>query len=415
MVEKTKDQLIAELNILKEKLKNVESERDQAYFKINELNQRELRLTENLNKKKDIEKELIDSKNYLNKIINSIADPIFVKDIKHRWVLLNDAYCNFMGYDFNTLQYKSDYDFFPKNEAEVFWEKDNVVFENGIENENEEFFTDAEDKTHTIMTKKSLYTDNSGNKFIVGIIRDITDRKEMEQKLLDTLDKLEKKNKELDEFAHILSHDLKSPLSVMFYIIEWIEEDLNNNNINSETLDNFGLLKKNVTRMNNMINAVLEYSKSTRQIQPDQSVDVKKMLMEIDETSVAPQNFTMIIPDYIPLVKTESIKLEQIFNNIISNAIKHNDKKSGKIEISYQTKGKFHEFTVSDNGPGIDKRDHDKIFQLFNTLKPKKDYGQDTGIGLTIVKKLVEDKGGSISVESEPGKGSSFMFTIPKI
>jgi PAS domain S-box-containing protein/putative nucleotidyltransferase with HDIG domain len=128
---------------------------------------------------------LKESRDYLEKIINAVADPIFVKDREHRWVLLNDAYCKFMGYSRQELIGKSDYDYFPKEEADVFWNRDEIVFETGNENVNEEEFTDAKGIKYTIVTKKTLYVDARGEKFIVGIIRDITERKRLEAETLE--------------------------------------------------------------------------------------------------------------------------------------------------------------------------------------------------------------------------------------
>ncbi len=133
--------------------------------------------------RKRAEAAMMESRNFLDKIINSVADPVLVKDQQHRWVLLNDAYCDFMGHQRNELLGKSDYDFFPKSEADVFWAKDEVVFSTGTENINEEKFTDAKGIVHTIVTKKTLYTDDKGEKFVVGVIRDITERKRAEQAL----------------------------------------------------------------------------------------------------------------------------------------------------------------------------------------------------------------------------------------
>jgi len=129
-------------------------------------------------------KALQESKDYLDKIINSVADPLFVKDRKHRWVLLNDACCKFIGHSRQELLGKSDYDYFPKEQADVFWNRDEIVFETGKENINEEAFTDAQKVLHTIVTKKTLYVNAKGEKFIVGIIRDITQEKILEQERL---------------------------------------------------------------------------------------------------------------------------------------------------------------------------------------------------------------------------------------
>ena len=134
-----------------------------------------------ITKSKELKDELIRTREFLNNIINAVADPIFVKDEHHRWIVLNDSFCKFMGYKKEELIGKTDHDFFPPEEAKVFWEKDELVFSSGEENENEEYFTDSGNITHTILTKKSVFTDKDGEKVLVGTIRDITERKKAEE------------------------------------------------------------------------------------------------------------------------------------------------------------------------------------------------------------------------------------------
>ncbi len=136
-----------------------------------------------ITERRRMEHALEESRNFLNNVVDTIVDPIFVKDRQHRWVLLNEAFCTFVGYPREELIGKSDFDFFPEHEALVFWEKDEVVLETGQENVNEEEFTDSSGINHTIVTKKSRYTDASGQSFIVGIIQDITARKRTEEAL----------------------------------------------------------------------------------------------------------------------------------------------------------------------------------------------------------------------------------------
>jgi PAS domain S-box-containing protein len=131
--------------------------------------------------RKRVENELSSSEDFLTQTIDTIPDPIFVKDDQHRWIILNSAFCDFMGYGRDELLGKSDYDFFPEEEAKFFWDKDEAVFSSGVENDNEESFTDASGQTHVISTKKSVFKDATGRKILVGIIRDITDVKSTEK------------------------------------------------------------------------------------------------------------------------------------------------------------------------------------------------------------------------------------------
>ncbi|MFA6410797.1 MAG: PAS domain-containing protein [Candidatus Buchananbacteria bacterium] len=139
--------------------------------------------------------EVKETEHFLNNIINNVSDPIFVKDSQHRWVVLNDAFCKFIGQPREKLIGRSDYDFFPKNEAAVFWQKDEEVFQKGQEIINEENFTDAKGVTHVIVTKKNIYFNDRGEKFLVGLIRDITENKLVERKMKEQLEEMEKINK----------------------------------------------------------------------------------------------------------------------------------------------------------------------------------------------------------------------------
>ena len=175
-----------------------------------ELNESNDALRKEIQERKHIEEALIKSKNYLDKIINSIADPVFVKDNQHRWILLNDAYCKLMGYSREELLGKSDYDFFPSHEADVFWEKDEEVLKTGVENVNEEEFTDSEGNIHILVTKKTLYLDISGKKYIVASIKDITERKQAENELRQNERKL-KLAMDMAKLAH-WEYDVSSDL-----------------------------------------------------------------------------------------------------------------------------------------------------------------------------------------------------------
>lgn len=223
---------------------------------------------------------------------------------------------------------------------------------------------------------------------------------------------LETRNSELDQFAYVASHDLKAPLRAIANLSEWIEEDLGND-LPDENRHQLTLLRNRVHRMEALINGLLEYSRVGRRDRQVSTVDVRQMLAEIIDLISPPPGFTIVLPDSMPSLKTHSSALSQVFSNLISNAIKHHDRDDGTITVTATEHPKQIEFAVQDDGPGIDPRYHQKIFSIFQTLKAR-DELESTGIGLAIVKKIIESEGGTITLESALGKGTTFRFTWPR-
>jgi len=223
---------------------------------------------------------------------------------------------------------------------------------------------------------------------------------------------IEKINKQLDEFVYIVSHDLKAPLRGISTLTTFIDDELAShpNEKIGELLD---LMKSRASRLQNLITAVLEYSRLSSAKGAKENVNINELLDNVVDLISPPENFRVVKEGSFPTIFTERIKLQQVLQNLISNGIKYNDKPHGMVEISVNENGKFVKFYIKDNGIGINKEYHDKIFGVFQTLAPK-DKTDSTGIGLTIVKKLIEQQGGEIKVESEPGKGSCFSFSWPK-
>jgi PAS domain S-box-containing protein len=174
-----------------------------------DLGLKNLRHTEGTAQREKAEKELHESRDYLDKIINTIPDPIFVKDRQHRFVLVNDAECALAGHNREEMIGKTDYDFFPKEQVDIFWQKDEVVFETGRENINEEVLTGAQGRTHTILTNKSLYSDKDGNEFIVGTIRDISERKKSEEALQNSELMLRKVFESIPDLLLVIDRDFR--------------------------------------------------------------------------------------------------------------------------------------------------------------------------------------------------------------
>ncbi|MFV5695854.1 PAS domain S-box protein [Flavobacterium sp. LB3P122] len=245
----------------------------------------------------------------------------------------------------------------------------------------------------------------------IAISTNITQEKLAKENLNSALVDLGKKNKELDQYAYIVSHDLKAPLRAINNLSEWIVEDMPE--MPDDVSANFKLLRGRIQRMENLINGVLEYSRIGRTKIEKETTDLKNMLNQIIDSVVPIEGFEVSIMDSIPVIETEKILLQQVFSNLISNSVKYNDKPIGKIECLYEILPDFHQFTIKDNGPGIAKEYHKKVFEVFQTIEAR-DKKESTGIGLSIVKKIIEEKGGAIYIESENDNGTSFIFTLPK-
>lgn len=218
--------------------------------------------------------------------------------------------------------------------------------------------------------------------------------------------------KELESFAYVVSHDLKSPLRGIAKLSEWLVTD-HGENLGEDGREKLELLRSRVHRLDNLIEGILNYSRLGRSESVKEEIDTNALLKEIIDLHSSGKNVHITLPENLPTISFVRSQLNQVFSNLISNAIKYNDKDKVEIQIAYKDKADNYEFTVTDNGPGIEPEYHEKVFGIFQTLHTK-DELESTGIGLSIVKKIVEDAGGEISIKSELGKGASFVFTLPK-
>ncbi len=258
-------------------------------------------------------------------------------------------------------------------------------------------------------------------RYFISIVEDISDRKQVEEtlkkrsqelihlnaSLVKTSALLTERNQELDRFTYIVSHDLKTPLRGIANLAEWIEDDLSGQ-IPEENQQQLVLMRSRVERMDAMINGLLEYSKAGRAELSPEVVDVTTLIDEILDLIEVPARFQIKIDAQVSCMLARRILLNQVLLNLISNAVKHHDRPDGTLEIGVRDLGRFYEFWVQDDGPGIPSEHHDRIFEIFHTLKSSK---ESTGIGLSIVKKIVEAEGGTLHVSSETDAGSKFSFT----
>lgn len=321
---------------------------------------------------------------------------------------VNPAITRALGYFIGELEGKAFADYIHPDDLEkTFFEVDklskgeiSISFENRFKCKNGEYI---------------ILSWNASNDFETGnlycIARDVTTDKQQQQKLITALFELKKNNEELDQFAYVVSHDLKAPLRAINNLAEWILEDMPE--MSEEVSKNFTILRGRVQRMENLINGVLDYSRIGRTKIETETVDIQDTLKSVIETIIPSTGFQVHIDENMPIIQGEKILLHQIFSNLIGNAVKYNDKPLGIVNCGYKSIPKFHQFSISDNGPGIAPQYHDKVFGIFQTIEAR-DKKESTGIGLSIVKKIIEEKGGKILVESDENKGANFVFTIPK-
>jgi signal transduction histidine kinase len=217
----------------------------------------------------------------------------------------------------------------------------------------------------------------------------------------------------LDQFAYVASHDLKAPLRAITFLASWISEDAAEQ-LPPASKTHLDKLHGRIKRMDALLDDLLAYSRAGRQRHPPEWVDTADLVQKITQLLVLPPGFAIEATPPLPLLYTERAPLETVLRNLCDNAIKHHDHPAdGRVEVSARMIPQWIEFTVQDNGPGIDPLHHERVFQMFQTLKPR-DEVEGSGMGLAIIKKTVESQGGAITLESTPGHGATFRFTWPR-
>jgi signal transduction histidine kinase len=225
--------------------------------------------------------------------------------------------------------------------------------------------------------------------------------------------RVEHANRELTEFAYVVSHDLKAPLRGIGSLASWLQKDYADK-IDAEGRQQLDMMVGRVSRMNGLINGILAYSRAGRLNDGAVEVDLASLVPNTIDLLDPPPHIRVEVVSPLPRVVMEPTKAQQLFQNLLSNAIKYMDKPQGHVRVGCEAgqNGSWH-FSVADNGPGIEEKYFEKIFQLFQTLAPR-DSVEGTGVGLALVKKIVELDGGRVWVESTPGSGTTFHFTLPK-
>ncbi len=245
-----------------------------------------------------------------------------------------------------------------------------------------------------------------------ALVSDITERKKAEEELLNYAAKLERANKELDDFAYVASHDLKSPLRAIDNLAGWIAED-SADALSRESLDDLVLLQQRVKRMERLLDDLLQYSRTGRVDVKPEKVELRKLIGDVIEMTHPPEEFAIEIPTEMPTLVTPKVPLAQVLRNLIGNAIKHCERRDGHIRIEASSNDTFITLRIDDNGPGIAADYQQQVFQMFQTLKPR-DQVEGSGMGLAIVKRAVEAYGGNIRIVSSTLGGACFEFDWPR-
>jgi two-component system sensor kinase FixL len=364
-------------------------------------------------------KQAEDKLQLFRNLIDRSNDCIFV--IEPKWGRLldvNDRACDSLGYTrkelldmtFKDVEQSILDDAAWQQQAEELERKGDIIVQGRHKpKDGSTFFAE---------TSLKLVTHEKEN-YIIAVARDVTERKQAEQRqsrliseLKSTNQKVESINQELKDFAYIVSHDLKAPLRGIKTLTDWISNDYKDK-LDKDGQEQMSLLSARVGRMHKLIDGILQYSKVGRVKEEAAQVNVSALIPEIIDMVAPPDNITVEVEPELPIVEYEKTSIVQVFQNLLSNAVKYMDKPQGRIRIGCAEEGDFWVFSVADNGPGIEEKHFERIFRIFQTLAPR-DQFESTGIGLTVIKKIIELHGGKIWVESEVGQGSTFFFTLPK-
>jgi PAS domain S-box-containing protein len=335
-----------------------------------------------------------------------------------QWLQVNQKICDIVGYTEAELLTKTFQDITYPEDLSTDLEYLHQLLGGEIQTYTmEKRYIHKLDKIVWVNLTVSLRWDHSGAPiYFISVVEDISDRKQAEFDLQEKTLELAKtavlvkqRNQELDQFTHIVSHDLKAPLRAIANLATWIEDDLEGE-IPAETQEHLTLMRSRVYRMEALINGLLEYARVGNTPANLATFSLEDLLTEIIDTLSIPSSFTIDVPANLPTITTNRLLLSQVLTNLLGNACKHHDRSDGRIEVGAQHQGAIWTFTVADDGPGIAPENQDRVFEVFQTLAPR-DRPENTGIGLSIVKKIVESQGGNITLESEIGRGTTFRFT----
>jgi len=374
-------------------------------------------LSKEIERRKQAETALSASQKMLQLVIDNIPQRVFWKDKNFRYIGCNVPFLKDAGLaDVNEIAGKEDFDLSWKKTASIYRADDTAAMASDIPKINYEEPQDKPDGTRLwLRTSKIPLHDKEGNVIgLLGTYEDITDRKLAEARLIDALADLERSNKDLEQFAYVASHDLQEPLRMVSSFTQLLAQHYEGR-LDEKAKKFMDYVVDGAVRMQRLINDLLAYSRVGTRGKPLETTDAHAILGEAIRNLAAmiEENRAIITNDELPTVRADASQLMQVFQNLISNAIKFHGENIPHIHVSAQDSGREWVFSVRDNGIGIERQYADRVFIIFQRLHTRQEY-PGTGIGLAVCKRIVERHGGRIWFESEPGKGSTFFFTMTK-
>lgn len=378
-----------------------------------------LLIVRDITESKRIQEALAHERNLLRTLINHLPDFIYVKDTAGRFVVSNGELARSMGAATpDELIGKTDADYYPPNVIAPFYADEQAVLRSGqpLLNREEPLLDRAGNRVGWILTSKVPWRDEQGQVTgLVGISRDITEQRQTAEKLKQQAEELARSNKELEQFAYVASHDLQEPLRMVTSYLQLLERRYADR-LDSDAHEFIAYAVDGATRMKTLINDLLTYSRVGTRGKPFEPTDCNMILAQALANLQASieENQAVITHGRLPIVNADGTQLIQLFQNLISNAIKFRRENAPNIHVGVEYQSGEWKFSVRDNGIGIDPAYNERIFIIFQRLHGKQEY-PGTGIGLAISKKIVERHGGQIWPEPRSPHGTTFYFTIPAI
>jgi PAS domain S-box-containing protein len=388
-----------------------------------DINERKLAEIESLRKSEQLQS----LSNELENIIDSIPGLVFYKDTKNRYIRVNKYICDAHKMSKKQLEGLSLNDLYPRGQAQAYYEDDLQV----IRSRQSKINIDEPWGDRWVSTSKIPYLNETGEVIgVIGVSMDVTERKLAEEELKKHRDHLEelvnertmeldnaiiglkRSNQELEQFAYVASHDLQEPLRMVSSYTQLLERRYKDQ-LDQDARDFIFFAVDGANRMQHLINDLLDYSRVTTRGKPFAKLDLSTVLghaianlqKKVQETGA------LIVNDDLPFVYGDEVQLVRVFQNLLDNAMKFRGTDPPRINVSAKTLDEKIQISITDNGIGIDKIYSDRVFTIFQRLHTKIEY-PGTGIGLAICKRTIERHGGKIWFESEPGKGTTFYFTL---